>query len=91
MKRLTAGSPLKVICQTNDPLATVQLYHMTSQQDTETAPQYQGRVKREGQNFTFSSVDYNDGGRYQCKATDSNGKTIELVKGVIMVLHSKYT
>ena len=66
------GMNVDINCSTDDPNATVSLLHTADRVNWIEKPLEPGKLVLNGQVFTLLNLAVNDGGRYNCKAT--NGK-----------------
>jgi len=74
-------------CSTNDPTADVKLLQTQSQsQVLVDAMTVKGsRLTRNGQAFIIDKVKSEDGGKYQCVASNARDGEIELTLGLLIV------
>jgi len=74
-------------CSTNDPTADVKLLQTQGQSQVlvDAMTVKSGRLTRNGQAFIIDKVKSEDGGKYQCVASNTRDGEIELTLGLLIV------
>ena len=76
-------------CTTDDPNATVSLFHSPQFGPLTERPLTPGKLILNGQVFTLINLVRSDGGMYACKATSESGETIQWPFGTGRLLLSQ--